>query len=69
MSDGNDIQEAATEVLDQDTPASGAPDEAELLRAENGQLKARLADSYPHDQATGYSKGQIRGALTVKRPL
>ena len=44
MSDGNDIQEAATEVLDQDTPASGAPDEAELLRAENGQLKARLAE-------------------------
>lgn len=32
-------------------------------------LKARLAESYPHDQATGYSKGQIRGALTVKRPL
>ena len=32
-------------------------------------LKARLAENYPHDQATGYSKGQIRGALTVKRPL
>lgn len=32
-------------------------------------LKAKLAESYPHDQATGYSKGQIRGALTVKRPL
>lgn len=32
-------------------------------------LKARLAESYPHDQATGYTKGQIRGALTVKRPL
>ncbi len=32
-------------------------------------LKASLAESYPHDQATGYSKGQIRGALTVKRPL
>lgn len=32
-------------------------------------LKATLAESYPHDQATGYSKGQIRGALTVKRPL
>ena len=35
----------------------------------DAELKARLADSYPHDQATGYSKGQIRGALTVKRPL
>lgn len=32
-------------------------------------LKASLAESYPHDQATGYSMGQIRGALTVKRPL
>ncbi|WP_310493272.1 DUF3365 domain-containing protein [Dechloromonas sp.] len=32
-------------------------------------LTAKLAESYPHDQATGYSKGQIRGALTVKRPL
>ena len=32
-------------------------------------LKAKLAESYPHDQATGYSKGEIRGALTVKRPL
>lgn len=32
-------------------------------------LKAKLAESYPHDQATGYTKGQIRGALTVKRPL
>jgi hypothetical protein len=32
-------------------------------------LKATLAESYPHDQAIGYSKGQIRGGLTVKRPL
>lgn len=32
-------------------------------------LKAKLSESYPHDQATGYTKGQIRGALTVKRPL
>lgn len=32
-------------------------------------LQARLAESYPQDQATGYAKGQIRGALTVKRPL
>ncbi|MBS1140096.1 MAG: hypothetical protein H6R13_1549 [Proteobacteria bacterium] len=32
-------------------------------------LKAKLAESYPDDQATGYSKGEIRGALTVKRPL
>ncbi|RIX48231.1 MAG: DUF3365 domain-containing protein [Rhodocyclales bacterium GT-UBC] len=32
-------------------------------------LKAKLTESYPHDQATGYSKGEIRGGLTVKRPL
>lgn len=32
-------------------------------------LKAKLAESYPQDRATGYAKGQIRGALTVKRPL
>ena len=32
-------------------------------------LKAKLAESYPHDQATGYSLDQVRGALTVKRPL
>ena len=32
-------------------------------------LKAELAKTYPNDQATGYSQGQIRGALTVKRPL
>ena len=32
-------------------------------------LKAKLKESYPHDQAVGYNKGEIRGALTVKRPL
>lgn len=32
-------------------------------------LKAEIDASYPQDQATGYSLGQIRGALTVKRPL
>jgi hypothetical protein len=32
-------------------------------------VKARLQAEYPHDKATGYSVGQIRGAVTVKRPL
>lgn len=32
-------------------------------------LKAKLTESYPNDQAKGYSIGQVRGALTVKRPL
>ena len=31
--------------------------------------KARLAELYPQDKATGYAEGQLRGALTVKRPL
>lgn len=32
-------------------------------------VKARLATEYPHDQATGYSAGQIRGAVSIKRAL
>lgn len=32
-------------------------------------VKARLAESYPHDRATGYAPGQIRGAASIKRPL
>jgi hypothetical protein len=33
------------------------------------EVKARLTELYPDDKATGYGEGQIRGALTVKRPL
>jgi len=33
------------------------------------ELKDQLATSYPHDRATGYALGQIRGALTVIRPI
>ena len=29
----------------------------------------QLGTEYPHDRATGYSPGQLRGAVTVKRPL
>jgi hypothetical protein len=32
-------------------------------------VKARLQSDYPHDKATGYGVGQLRGAVTVKRPL
>lgn len=32
-------------------------------------LLAKLAETYPHDRATGYRLGEVRGALTVKRPL
>ncbi|MCE9570454.1 MAG: DUF3365 domain-containing protein, partial [Rhodocyclales bacterium] len=33
------------------------------------EVKAKLTELYPNDKATGYSEGQVRGALTVKRPL
>ena len=33
------------------------------------EVKARLTEIYPDDKAVGYSEGQIRGALTVKRTL
>lgn len=32
-------------------------------------VRAQLAAQYPHDRATGYSVGQVRGAVTVRRPL
>lgn len=32
-------------------------------------VKARLASEYPHDKATGYSQGMIRGGISIKRPL
>lgn len=40
-------------------PAEGIPD----------GVKAKLAADYPNDRATGYALGQIRGAVTVKKPL
>lgn len=33
------------------------------------EVRARLQAEYPHDRARGYTLGQIRGAVTVKRPL
>jgi hypothetical protein len=32
-------------------------------------VKARIAAAYPHDRATGYAPGQIRGAISIKRPV
>ncbi|MBI3374937.1 MAG: DUF3365 domain-containing protein [Betaproteobacteria bacterium] len=32
-------------------------------------VRERLALDYPFDKAIGYSLGQVRGAVTVKRPL
>jgi hypothetical protein len=31
-------------------------------------VQERLRADYPHDRATGYSLGQIRGAVTIKQP-
>ena len=31
-------------------------------------VKASLAKNYPHDHATGYVLGQVRGAISIKRP-
>ncbi|MEI7843684.1 MAG: DUF3365 domain-containing protein [Gallionellaceae bacterium] len=33
------------------------------------EVKASLAKDYPNDKATGYTVGQIRGAVSIKRPL
>lgn len=33
------------------------------------EVKASLSKDFPHDMATGYSESQIRGAITIKRPL
>ncbi len=33
------------------------------------EIKQQLAKEYPADRATGYAAGQIRGAISVKRPL
>jgi hypothetical protein len=32
-------------------------------------VKSKLASEYPHDNATGYSLGQIRGAISIKQPV
>ncbi len=32
-------------------------------------VKAKLATEYPHDKATGYKAGMLRGLISIKRPL
>lgn len=32
-------------------------------------VKTSLALLYPHDKATGYSAGQLRGAVSIKQPM
>ena len=33
------------------------------------EVKATLAEHYPNDKGVGYGVGQIRGAMTLKKPL
>jgi hypothetical protein len=33
------------------------------------EVKAKLQELYPHDQATGYGEGQIRGVISIRKPL
>lgn len=40
------------------------PDEAMT-----GAVRSLLETEYPHDRARGFAIGQVRGAVTVKRPL
>jgi len=32
-------------------------------------VKTRLSEAYPHDQATGYKPGDLRGGVSIKRRL
>jgi len=32
-------------------------------------VQAQLKDAYPHDQATGYKAGDLRGAVSIRQPL
>lgn len=33
------------------------------------EVKTMLKERYPHDQATGYKVGDLRGAISIKEPL
>jgi len=35
----------------------------------DGKVKAKLKELYPNDKATGYKKGQVRGAIVVVKDL
>jgi hypothetical protein len=41
----------------------GAPEQ------QSPELRAALGKAYPHDAATGYSPGQLRGAFSLRRPV
>jgi len=35
----------------------------------NAEVQAKLKELYPEDKAVGYGVNQIRGAMTLKKPL
>jgi hypothetical protein len=35
----------------------------------SSEVRHLLAERYPHDQATGYALGNLRGAVSIKQPL
>jgi cytochrome c553 len=45
------------------TKCHGAPEKL------SPAVKAKLAELYPQDKAAGYAVGQIRGAMTIRKPL
>lgn len=55
--------------------AKGLPVQTFCLACHGGpdditaNVKAKLADAYPKDKATGYAVGMIRGAVSIKKPL
>ena len=32
-------------------------------------VRGKLAVDYPHDQATGYTLGEVRGTVSIKQPI
>jgi hypothetical protein len=49
--------------------ASGHPSSGGKPPVAVGAVKARLAALHPEDKAVGYAVGQIRGAMTIRKPL
>ncbi len=49
--------------------ASPVPELSWHARDHFGRHPGETGDEYPFDRATGYKEGQIRGAVTIKRPL
>jgi hypothetical protein len=39
------------------------------IEQQSPQLRAALTKAYPHDAATGYAPGELRGAFSLRRPV